>query len=72
MKVEEVQEAMSHYNPESEIIVIWYSRDEFEIDDEEVPLEVWQRVVARHEKGRDYEEQVVRESIDQMIFEETN
>ena len=71
MKVEEVVEAMSHYNPESEIVVIWYTRDEFEIDDEEVPLEVWQRAVARFEKGREYEEQVMREGIDEILYQET-
>lgn len=72
MKVKDAITALSTINPEDDIAIFWYERDEFNDESDEdttVTLEVWASAIERFE-GEDSPNQYVTETIDQLIYEE--
>lgn len=49
MKVSQAIKYLSEYNPDDEIIIEWWSRDFTEIDDKEIPVDIWNWVADGHE-----------------------
>jgi hypothetical protein len=49
MKVSQAIKYLSEYNPDDEIIIEWWSRDFTEIDDKEIPIDIWNWVAEGHE-----------------------
>lgn len=72
MKVKDAIKALSTINPEDDIAILWYERDEFSDESDEdttVTPEVWASAIARFEE-EDSPDQYVTETIDQLIYEE--
>ena len=75
MKVSQAIKYLSEYNPDEEIIIEWWSKSIVEqIDDEEIPLDVWNWVADGHEfydmtmSQMSYE---IQEKITEAMEEET-
>ena len=49
MKVSTAIEMLSQHNPDNEIIIEWWARNFIEIDDKEIPLEIWEWVAENHQ-----------------------
>ena len=49
MKVSKAIEMLSDYNPDDEIIIEWWGRDFTEIDDKEIPVDIWNFVADGYE-----------------------
>lgn len=53
MKVKNLIHQLSTYNPEDEIIVLLWDRDEFIVNDDDVTEEVWGKVVEEFNRSND-------------------
>ena len=52
MKVSRIKELLSTYSDDDELMIAWNDRSAFEyILDRELPLEIWEKAVARFDKG---------------------
>lgn len=71
MKVKDVIKNMQDYNPEDEVVVLWWTKDIF--DDEDNPLtdDVWSKVVKTLDEttNLDFANQVISEEILEVLRE---
>lgn len=49
MKVSKALEMLSKHDPNEELIIEWWARDCAEIDGEEIPLDIWDKVAENYE-----------------------
>jgi hypothetical protein len=73
MKVSKAIEMLSKYNPDDEIIIEWWSRDFTEMDDKEIPVDIWNFVADGYEFNEyTYSEMFneIEQAIDEAMKEE--
>jgi hypothetical protein len=74
MKVGQAIKYLSEYNPDDEIIIEWWSRDFTEIDDKEIPVDIWNWVADGYEFNEyTYSNMFneIEQAIDEAMKEET-
>jgi len=69
MKAKEVIGILAGLDPDEQIIVMWWQREEFTLDDDgEITPDMWQSVVTEWEEEAPAE-QYASECIEQMVYE---
>lgn len=71
MKVKQLFEMLTNcFDAEDEIAIIFYSKDEFE-DEQEISSEIWHQVVKDFDASSDSAsiDQQMRESLEAIVFE---
>ena len=66
MKVKDVIKSMQNYNPEDEVVILWWTKDIASYGDEaDISDEVWSKVVKilNDENNLDYANQVIFDEI---------
>ena len=67
MKVKKIIEAMHELNPEDEVVILWWTKDIFDNNDDDVLIadDVWSKTVASMDNGGhlDFESESAYESI---------
>jgi hypothetical protein len=71
MKVKDVIKNMQSYNPEDEIVILHWTKDIFDDEDNPITDEVWAKVVKTldDESNLDFANQVISEEILEVLRE---
>jgi len=70
MKVKDVIKSMQNYNPEDEVIILWWTKDIFDDEDNTISDDVWSNVVKEvNDNHLDYSSQVISEDILNVLVE---
>ena len=70
MKVKDVIKNMQNCNPDEEIVVLWWSKDIFDDEDNTISDDVWSNVVKEvNDNHLDYSSQVISEDILNVLVE---
>jgi hypothetical protein len=70
MKVKDVIKNMQSYNPEDEVIILWWTKDIFDDEDNTISDDVWSNVVKEVDDNHlDFSSQVISEEILDVLRE---
>ena len=70
MKVKDVIKNMQNYNPEDEVIILWWTKDIFDDEDNTISDDVWSNVVKEVDDNHlDFSSQVISEEILDVLVE---
>jgi hypothetical protein len=70
MKAKRIIKAMSELDPEEEVIILWWTKDIFDDEDNPITDEVWAKVVKETDDSHlDYSSQVISEEILDVLRE---
>jgi hypothetical protein len=70
MKVKDVIKNMQNYNPEDEVIILWWTKDIFDDEDNTISDDVWSNVVKEVDDNHlDFSSQVISEEILDVLRE---
>jgi len=70
MKVKDVIKNMQNYNPEDEIVILYWTKDIFDDEDNPITDEVWVKVVKDVDDNHlDFSSQVISEEILDVLRE---
>ena len=70
MKVKDVIKSMQNYNPEDEVIILWWTKDIFDDEDNTISDDVWFNVVKEVDDNHlDFSSQVISEEILDVLRE---
>lgn len=69
MKVKDVIKNMQDYNPEDEVVVLWWTKDIFDDEDNPITDEFWSKVVKILDNAShlDFAQQVISEEILEVL-----
>ena len=65
MKVKDVIKNMQNYNPEDEVVILWWTKDIFDDETLTITNDVWSKVVKTldDERNLDFANQVISDEI---------
>jgi len=70
MKVKDVIKSMQNYNPEDEVVILWWTKDIFDDEDNTISDDVWSNVVKEVDDNHlDFSSQVISEEILDVLRE---
>jgi hypothetical protein len=71
MKVKDVIKNMQNYNPEDEVVILWWTKDIFDEEDNPITDEVWVKVVKTLDdtSNLDFANQVISDEILEVLRE---
>jgi hypothetical protein len=70
MKVKDVIKNMQDYNPEDEVVILWWTKDIFDDEDNTISDEIWSKVVKDVDDNHlDFSSQVISEEILDVLRE---
>jgi hypothetical protein len=71
VKVKDVIKNMQDYNPEDEVVVLWWTKDIFDDEDNPITDEFWSKVVKILDNAShlDFAQQVISEEILEVLRE---
>jgi hypothetical protein len=72
MKVTELKKQLEAYSDDTELIVMYWDRDFWSVEDSVVPKEVWEQAVHTYEEGEWSFQSDASDTITEIIAEETN
>ena len=70
MKVKDVIKNMQSYNPDDEVVILWWTKDIFDDEDNTISDDVWSNVVKEVDDNHlDFSSQVISEEILDVLRE---
>jgi hypothetical protein len=70
MKVKDVIKNMQNYNPDDEVVILWWTKDIFDDEDNTISDEIWSKVVKDVDDNHlDFSSQVISEEILDVLRE---
>ena len=70
MKVKDVIKNMQNYNPEDEVVILWWTKDIFDDENNTISDDVWAKVVKDVDDNHlDFSSQVISEEILDVLRE---
>jgi len=70
MKIKDVIASMQNYNPEDEVVILWWTKDIFDDEDNTISDDVWSNVVKEVDDNHlDFSSQVISEEILDVLRE---
>ena len=70
MKVKDVIKNMQDYNPDDEVVILWWTKDIFDDEDNTISDEIWSKVVKDVDDNHlDFSSQVISEEILDVLRE---
>ena len=68
MKVKDVIKNMQNYNPEDEVVILWWTKDIFDDENNTISDDVWAKVVKDVDDNHlDFSSQVISEEILEVL-----
>jgi hypothetical protein len=68
MKVKDVIKNMQSYNPEDEVVILWWTKDIFDDEVHQISDEVWSKVVKDVDDNHlDFSSQVISDEILEVL-----